>query len=91
MVESAIQAFVVGVPMKWLTVPLEVSALFIFCKSKEASYLKENQYQIKRIKNLSPAQYRAKSFASINCRALWSQYIVPSFRLLNSCYNKFIL
>lgn len=47
MVESAIQAFVVGVPMKWLTVPLEVSALFIFCKSKEASYLKENQKRIK--------------------------------------------
>ena len=91
MVESAIQAFVVGVPMKWLAASLEVSALFIFCKSKEASYLKENQYQIKRIKNLSPAQYRAKSFASMNCQSFWSLYIVFSFRLLNSCYNKFIL
>ncbi len=43
MVESAIQAFVVGVPMKWLAASLEASALFIFRESKEASHLKENQ------------------------------------------------
>ena len=47
MVESAIQAFVVGVPMKWLTVPLEAGELFAFCESKKASHLKENQKRIK--------------------------------------------
>ena len=73
MVESAIQAFVVGVSMKWLTVPLEVSALFIFRESKEASYRKENQYQIKKIKDLRLVQYRAKSFVSMNCQSFWSQ------------------
>ena len=43
MVESAIQFYVVEVPMKWLTVPLEVSELFAFRVSKKASHLKENQ------------------------------------------------